>query len=440
MSTQVQYRRGTATENNAFTGALAEITVDTSNWTLRVHDGVTAGGGGNLATVSYVTAQLAALSANAITFGTSNVQIPTSNGNIRFNVAGTSNVMVVNSTGVDITGNLTVTGNATLTGNILGDRVQNGTTSFDIQTQNGNANISVNGTSNIAVFASTGLFVTGVTSATGNVTSTANVTGGNITTAGLITATGNITSTGNITGAFLLGNASFVTGLSASKIFNGTTEANIGTSSGNANISVGGTSNVAVFASTGLYVTGLITATGNITSTANVTGGNLISTGTITTAGNIVSSAANATANIGSATTYFNTVHAKATSAQYADVAEYYASDANYEPGTVVIFGGGAEITISTDNADNRVAGVVSTNPAYIMNAGLACEYAVPVALAGRVPTRVIGPVKKGNMMISAGNGYAQACATPAVGTVIGKSLENFSGATGVIEVVVGRI
>jgi hypothetical protein len=106
----------------------------------------------------------------------------------------------------------------------------------------------------------------------------------------------------------------------------------------------------------------------------------------------------------------------------------------------VVVFGGSNEITISTQNGDDRVAGVVSTNPAYIMNAGLQCEHAVAVALSGRVPTRVIGPVTKGNMMISAGNGYAQACATPAVGTVIGKSLENFSGTTGVIEVVVGRM
>ena len=69
MSTQVQYRRGTATQNNAFIGALAEITVDTTNWTLRVHDGSTPGGGANLATQAYVDAQIGNIQANAITFG-----------------------------------------------------------------------------------------------------------------------------------------------------------------------------------------------------------------------------------------------------------------------------------------------------------------------------------------------------------------------------------
>jgi hypothetical protein len=371
--------------------------------------------------------------------GTSNVTVASSGGNVRVNVGGTSNVMVVNSTGVEITGNLSVTGNATLSGNILGDRVQNGTTSFDIQTQNGNANVSVSGTSNVAVFASTGLYVTGVTSATGN-----------------------ITSAGNISGAFLLGNASFVTGLSASKIFNGTTEANIGTSSGNANISVGGTSNVAVFASTGLFVTGVVSATGNITSTANVTGGNITTAGLITatgaitgaaltgtsltvstgnvTLGNIVNAGANGVGNIGSATTYFNTVFAKATSAQYADLAENYTADAHYEPGTVLSFGGTAEVTISIVSGDSRIAGVVSTNPSYIMNSTLESENVVTIALTGRVPTKVTGAVRKGDMMVSDGTGRAMACATPAMGTVIGKALENNEGGNAVIEVVVGRL
>ena len=82
MSTQVQYRRGTSSQNNAFTGALAEITVDTTNWTLRVHDGVTAGGGGNLATVAYVNAQIGSLSADSISNGTSNVKVLSSGGNV----------------------------------------------------------------------------------------------------------------------------------------------------------------------------------------------------------------------------------------------------------------------------------------------------------------------------------------------------------------------
>jgi hypothetical protein len=186
--------------------------------------------------------------------------------------------------------------------------------------------------------------------------------------------------------------------------------------------------------------TGPLTYSGAFSASGNITGGNLISAGTITTAGNIVSSAANAVANIGSATTYFNTVHARATSAQYADVAEYYTSDCFYEPGTVVVFGGSAEVTMAVNPGDNTVAGVVSTNPAYIMNAGIQSECSAAVALTGRVPTKVIGPVKKGSMMVSAGNGHAQACVSPAMGTVIGKAIENFNGTTGIIEIVVGRL
>lgn len=263
MSTQVQYRRGSATENNAFTGALAEITVDTTNWTLRVHDGVTAGGGGNVATVAYVTAQLAALSANSISFGTSNVQIPSSGSDIRVNVGGTSNVVV-------------------------------------------------------------------------------------FTTAGL-TLTGDITNGGS-----------------------------------------------------------------------------------------------NATGNIGSSSTYFNTVFAKATSAQYADVAEKYIADLAYPPGTVLDFGGEKEVTVSTTNHSTTIAGVVSTNPAYIMNAGAKGETIVDVALLGRVPCNVVGQIKKGDRLVSSNTpGVAQALDISKYqpGSIIGKALEDYnSDDVGQIEVVVGRV
>lgn len=129
-----------------------------------------------------------------------------------------------------------------------------------------------------------------------------------------------------------------------------------------------------------------------------------------------------------------------ATSAQYADLAENYAGDAEYDPGTVVEFGGDEEVTISTTDATPRVAGVVTTNPAHLMNSALAAEYVVALALQGRVPCKVLGPVRKGDMMVSAGNGYARAETAPSMGSVIGKSLEDFNGANGIIEVVVGRL
>jgi hypothetical protein len=163
-----------------------------------------------------------------------------------------------------------------------------------------------------------------------------------------------------------------------------------------------------------------------------------VGTGTIT-GGNIVNSNANGVGNIGSTTTYFNTVFAKATSAQYADLAEKYTADAEYVPGTVVVFGGTAEVTVNAEDADRKVAGVVSTNPSYTMNSGLEAAHVATIALTGRVPTLVIGPVRKGDLMVAAGLGRARAEADPKVGSVIGKALEDFDGAEGTIEVVVGR-
>jgi hypothetical protein len=74
------------------------------------------------------------------------------------------------------------------------------------------------------------------------------------------------------------------------------------------------------------------------------------------------------------------------------------------------------------------------------MNSGLQAEHPAVVALTGRVPTRVIGPVAKGDMMVSTGDGRARAESEPLSGSVIGKALEDFDGAEGTIEIVVGRI
>jgi hypothetical protein len=171
--------------------------------------------------------------------------------------------------------------------------------------------------------------------------------------------------------------------------------------------------------------------------TGNITGGNLtVSTGTVTL-GNIVNANGNAVGNIGSSSNYFNTIFGKATTAQYADLAELYLADAEYTPGTVLDFDGAQEVTLSTSASSKRVAGVVSTNPAHLMNSTLNGDHVVAVALAGRVPTLVTGRIAKGDLMVSAGNGRARTKANPAVGTVIGKALENFDGGEGTIEIVI---
>jgi hypothetical protein len=182
-----------------------------------------------------------------------------------------------------------------------------------------------------------------------------------------------------------------------------------------------------------------ISVSGGVTG-AGITGTSLtVSTGNVTL-GNIVNAGANLTGNIGSATGYFNTVFAKATSAQYADLAEWYEADGDYEPGTVLIFGGDREVTMAIGINDVRVAGVVSTNPAHIMNSGLKAPHTAALALTGRVPTLVVGPVAKGDMMVTAGGGRAQACAEPRMGSVIGKALQDHPGGQGTIEIVVGRM
>ena len=236
------------------------------------------------------------------------------------------------------------------------------------------------------------------------------------------------------------GNGATLSGIvtSVANINLGTSNVTVVSSGGNIAASVGGTSNVAVWATTGEYITGVQSVSGNIT------GGNLTTAGILTVnsgaaATAIVNGASNAVGNIGSASTYFNRLFAQATTALYADLAENYVSDADYEPGTVLDFGGEHEVTISTIDSSKRVAGVVSTDPAHLMNAGLTGEHVVTVALVGRVPVKVTGTIRKGDTMVSAGNGRARADADPRVGTLIGKALEDFDGDEGTIEIVIGK-
>jgi hypothetical protein len=136
---------------------------------------------------------------------------------------------------------------------------------------------------------------------------------------------------------------------------------------------------------------------------------------------------------------YSNNFVGTASAAKYADLAEKYLADQFYEFGTVVEFGGKYEITEANENS-KKIAGIISQNPAYLMNSECDGEHSLPVALQGRVKCKVIGKIEKGDMLVSAGNGYAKSCQDPKIGTVIGKSLEDFDDSEGIIEVVVGRL
>ena len=139
---------------------------------------------------------------------------------------------------------------------------------------------------------------------------------------------------------------------------------------------------------------------------------------------------------------YAETFHGTATNAQYADLAENYLSDADYEPGTVLVFGGDREVTICNSKGDRRAAGVVTTNPAHLMNSALQGEFVIGLALQGRVPCKVLGNVVKGDLLVtSAIPGYAIVDNEAKIGTVLGKSLENKTDdARGVVEIVIGRV
>jgi len=123
----------------------------------------------------------------------------------------------------------------------------------------------------------------------------------------------------------------------------------------------------------------------------------------------IQNAAGNGVGNIGNSISYFNTVFAKSTSAQYADVAERFAIDVEQPAGTVVELGGVAEITCSTQELSDKVFGVISTQAAYLMNSAAGTDAThPPIAMTGRVPVRVVGIVHKGDRLVSAGGGLAR--------------------------------
>lgn len=145
--------------------------------------------------------------------------------------------------------------------------------------------------------------------------------------------------------------------------------------------------------------------------------------------------------NIGASGTAFNTIFAKATSAQYADVAERFAADVEMLPGTVVELGGAAEITNCVAELSENVFGVISTRAAYLMNSGAGSDSThPPIAMTGRVPVRSIGVIKKGDRLVAAGNGLARSAKAgeATAFNVIGRALEDKLDATeGAIEAIV---
>ena len=214
-------------------------------------------------------------------------------------------------------------------------------------------------------------------------------------------ATATVTASGNIS-INTTGAASLRTTTAIAEVFNTTaTIVRIGA----AGITEFDSNTQSTSTTTGaLIVTGGVGIGGNVYIRGSA-GNAIVATGNIAIAGNIIPIGSNASYNIGSTTQWFNTFFGVSTQAQYADLAENYQADADYEPGTVVVFGGANEITVTDKHADHRIAGVVSTNPAYLMNAATP---GTPIALRGRVPIKVAGPVYKGDLLVTSTiSGYA---------------------------------
>jgi hypothetical protein len=167
-------------------------------------------------------------------------------------------------------------------------------------------------------------------------------------------------------------------------------------------------------------------------------------TSALTVAGSVSSNlvpSVNNSYNLGSASYYWANIYGTSSYAKYADLAEKYTSDIEIIPGQVVIFGGDKEVTLTDEYADTRIAGVVSTDPGFLMNSKLEDGY--PIAMTGRVPCFVMGPISKGDIVTSS---KIKGVATKLQkgnfipGCIIGKSLEEHLDETvKVIEVVVGR-
>lgn len=306
-----------------------------------------------------------------------------------------------------------VSGNGSALTGLNASNISSGTLD---QARLANSSLTVNGTSitlggsgtvtaNAATLTGTTLNSTVVSSSLtsvgtlGSLTVTGNISGGNISTGGVITATGNITG-GNVSGTNITGT------LTTAAQPNVTSVGTLTSLDVTGNISGGNISTV------GTAVLGTV-ETVTLTTGANTTAGTITGNWTLTTGSRL--------------------------EATYADLAERYTSDEQYEPGTILMIGGTAEVTIADKSGQYRLAGIVSTAPAYVLNSTI--PDSVIVALTGRVPCRVVGKIQKGDLItISDIPGVGTSVAPPASGTVVGRALQDYdSDQVGVIEVKVDQ-
>ena len=494
MATQVQFRRGSTSEHSSFTGAIGEVTVDTDLDTIRVHDGSTAGGI-RIAKFSEVNSAftLSDASSNTIsvTPGDSDITIkgdgsgvtPTVAGNsVTFaldNVVNLTSISSSDSTGVTINDDLLITGvikaegssaifiddGLSVSGAITSSTTISGTTvtgttltlasGFSATQSSGDVTVA-NATSNkdLIFTVNDGGAATEVFRLDGDVSALLIASGKELRFADSgekIASDGTdltISSGAKITLAatsdvFIPVDIGLAFGDGGEKIETDNTDLTI-TSGGKLNLSPN--TDVHIPANKGLVFGAGEKIEGDDTNLTITSGGTIVAscTSLVTTVldVNIIQSTDSAEILVNEALRVSGTITGTVTAAQYADLAEKYTADAEYSPGTVMVFGGDNEITQSTSTHDAKIAGIISTDPAFIMNNDL--ENSVLLGLTGRVPCKVKGPIAKGDMVTSS-NIPGVACrlntAQYTLGCVLGKALEDYDSNTeGVIEVVVGRL
>jgi hypothetical protein len=387
MPTVLQFRRGTTTQNNNFTGTAGELSIDTTIDTIRVHDGSTAGG--FEITQNTATQTLTNKTADALTL----------TGTLTANAGVGSSGQYLESTG---TGVRWSTVDATT--------IENGTsnvvvaTDSDVTVSRAGALLATFGTAGLTM--ASGGFVGDLT--------------GNADTATALSSAVTVELTGDVTGSATFTSAgdtaSIATTIAANSVALGTD-------------------------TTGNYVaTGAVSGVG-LSGSSSSEGG----TFTVTSNATSANTASTIVARDGSGDFSAGVITATATAARYADLAEKYTSDVQYPPGTVVVLGGEAEVTRSDGPTSRAIAGIVSTDPAYLMNNDLEGDTVVDVALIGRVPCMVTGIINKGDLLVSSsrpGHSCAWTNATnPPAGSIVGKAIENKTDEDpGVIEVLVGRL
>jgi hypothetical protein len=429
----VQRRRGTTAEHSSFTGLAGELTVDTTKDTVIVHDGSTAGGIPLLREdVNNLAAD--AISGDKVHGGTISGSVALADGaTAATQSAGNSTTLIATTafvtTAVAGEDTLAEMGDVALVSAASGDMlVHNGTNWVDVA-MSGDATMAANGAVTIAANSvALGTDTTGnyMTDASGGTGVTVTHTPGEGSTAAIAIGQA-VATTSNVTFNNL--------------IVDGTLTVNGSTTTVD-------TTNI-------LIEDPLMFLSSGATGSASVDAGLIVERGDDDNVGFIWDETADQWAAINTAETggtagnvtidsYANmrcdTLTGTATAAQYSDLAERYEADQIYTPGTVVCFGGDAEVTQSTDLYDSKVCGVISANPAHLMNAQAGTNETHPaVALTGRVPCKVMGTIRKGDLMVtSAMPGVAMSADERVPGTIIGKAIQDYTdGGIGVIEILV---